>query len=159
MSKLHIMSRNDEPRAFELNDGITFVGRSPINDVQIQDEHVSREHLLLRKSGDKWLVRDLGSKNGTFVNGNQIRSGTEVEVKAGASMVIGLSVITLGEEASDELLALVGSMRPSKRAGAGGRVVSKKSVLRSVKHKPNNRGSNLTLGIWHSTNIHFSKSR
>jgi len=126
MSKLHVISANDEPRVFELNDGITYVGRSAINDVQIMDKYVSREHLLLRKSGNKYFVRDLGSKNGTFVNGNQIRSGTDVEVKEGASIVSGLSVISLGEEGSDQLLALIGSIRPPKESSATGTVVSKK---------------------------------
>jgi len=126
MSKLHVISANDEPRVFELNDGITYVGRSAINDVQIMDKYVSREHLLLRKSGNKYFVRDLGSRNGTFVNGNQIRSGTDVEVKEGASIVSGLSVISLGEEGSDQLLALIGSIRPPKESSATGTVVSKK---------------------------------
>jgi pSer/pThr/pTyr-binding forkhead associated (FHA) protein len=158
MSQLCIMSEKDGPRFFELNHGITYLGRSAINDVQIQDKYVSREHLLLRKLGDKLLVRDLGSKNGTFVNGNQIRSGTEVEVNVGASIVIGISVVCLGEEVSDEVLALIGSVRSPKEHGSTDTLVSKKSELRPVKHKPNNLGLNLTLGTWHSSNIQFSKS-
>ena len=126
MSKLHIIGANVEPLVFELNDGITYVGRSAINDVQIEDKYVSRKHLLLRKSGNKYFVRDLGSKNGTFVNGNQIRSGTEVEIQEGASIVAGLSVISLGEEGSDQLLALIGSIRPSKESSATAEVVSRK---------------------------------
>ena len=62
MSQLCIMSEKDGPRFFELNHGITYLGRSAINDVQIKDNYVSREHLLLRKLEDKILVRDLGSK-------------------------------------------------------------------------------------------------
>ena len=113
---------------------------------------------MLRKLGDRVLVRDLGSKNGTFVNGNPIRPGTEVEVREGASIVIGMSVICLGEEGLDEVLALTGSINPSKEHGATDTLVSKKSGLWPVKHKPNNLGSNLTLGTWHSSNIQVSKS-
>jgi pSer/pThr/pTyr-binding forkhead associated (FHA) protein len=158
MSQLCIMSEKDGARFFELNHEITYLGRSTINDVQIQDKYVSREHISIRKVGDKFLVRDLGSKNGTFVNGNQIRSGTEVEIKIGASIVVGMSVICLGAEGSDEVLALIGSIRSAKAHGARDPFVSKKSELRPVQHKSNNIGSRLTLDTWHSPNIRFSKS-
>ena len=157
MSNHCITSGKDEPRFFELNHGITYLGRSPINDVQIRDKYVSREHLLLRKLGDKYIVRDLGSKNGTFVNGNQIRSGTEVEIKEGVSIVIGMSVISLGEGGSDQVLALIDSIIPSQEHRAQETLHSQKTIY-PEKRKPNNLRSNLTLGTWHSSNIHFSKS-
>jgi pSer/pThr/pTyr-binding forkhead associated (FHA) protein len=157
MSELCIMSEKDGPRFFELNHGITYIGRSAINDVQIKDNYVSREHLLLRKVGDKILVRDLGSKNGTFLNGNQIHPGTESEVTEGASIVIGMSVICLGEKGTDEVLALMGSVSTSKVHGATDTLISKKAELRPVAHKPNNVGPSLTLGTWHASNIHFSE--
>ena len=159
MSELCIMSEKDGPQFFELNHGITYLGRSAINDVQIKDNYVSREHLLLRRLGDKILVRDLGSKNGTFVNGKQIQSGIEVEVKEGASIVIGMSVICLGEKGSDEVLALLGSVSSSKGRGATDTLVSKKVEMRPVTRKPGHVGSCLTLGNWHSSNIQVSKSR
>ena len=158
MSKLCIMSEKDEPRFFELNDGITFIGRSAVNDVQVKDKYASSQHLLLRKLGDRVLARDLGSKNGTFLNSNPIPSDTEIEVEEGASIVIGMSVMCLGEEGSDKVLALIGSINPSKEHGATDTLVSKKSGLRPVKHKPNNLGSNLTFDTWHSSNIQASKS-
>ena len=158
MRNICIMSKKNEPQFFELNRRITYLGRSAINDVQIKDRYVSREHLLLRKLGDKLLVMDLRSKNGTFLNGNQIRSGTEVEVKEGDSIVVGISVICLGGKGSDEALALIGSVISSKLHGATDTLVSskkhgatdtlviKKSGLQPVNHKPNNLESNLTLG-------------
>ena len=49
------------------------VGRSEGNELQIQDDHVSRHHAELAvKSGTVWL-RDLGSSNGTYVNGERVR--------------------------------------------------------------------------------------
>jgi len=151
------MSETNELRFFELRDEITFIGRSEVNDVRIKDNFVSREHLMLRKLGDRVLVRDLGSRNGTFVNGNPLRPGAEVEVKEGASIVVGMSVICLGEEGSDKVLALIGSMNPSNDLDDTDRLVSKKTELQSVEHKPNNLGSNLTRGTLHSSNIQVSK--
>ena len=170
MKKICIMSEKKEPRVLELIRRITYVGRSAITDVQIKDRYVSREHLLLRKSGDKLLIMDLKSKNGTFLNGNQIRPGTEIEVKEGDSIVVGLNVICLGGKGSEEALALIGSVYPSnkhgatdtlvssmkhgatdtlvlsKKDGATPTLVSNNSGLQPVNRKPDNLGSNLTLG-------------
>lgn len=153
MNKLWIVSEKNEPQFFELNDGVTFIGRSALNDVQIRDKYVSSEHLLLRKLGDRVLARDLGSTNGTFLDSNPIPSGAEVEVKEGASIVIGMSVICLGEKGSKEALASVSSINPCNEHDATDRLVSKKSGLRPVKHKANKLGPNLTVGTKHSSNI------
>jgi len=154
MRKICIVNeKRYEARFFELNDGVTFVGRSDINDIQIMDKYVSSEHLMLRKSGDRVLVRDLGSKNGTFLDSNPIPPGAEVEVKEGASIVIGLSMICLGEENSKEALALVSSINPCNEHGDTDRLVSKDSGLWPVKHKPNKLGPNLTANTKPSSNI------
>ena len=154
MRKICIMNENRyEARFFELNDGVTFIGRSDINDVQIRDKYVSGEHLMLRKLGDRVLARDLGSTNGTFLDSNQIPSSTEVEVKEGASIVIGLSMICLGEKGSKEALALVSSINPCNEHGDTDRLVSKDSGLWPVKHKPNKLGPNLTANTKPSSNI------
>ena len=177
MRKICIISERKEPQVFELIRRITYVGRSGITDVQIKDRYVSREHLLLRKSGDKLLVMDLRSKNGTFLNGNQLRPGTEVELKEGDSIVLGVSVICVGEKGSEEALALIGSVYPSRKDGATDTLVSSnkhaatdtlvlskkdgamptlvsdKLALRPVNRKPDNLRPNLTLGTWNSTGI------
>ena len=170
MKKICIISEKKEPRVVELIRRITYVGRSAITDVQIKDRFVSREHLLLRKSGDKLLVMDLRSKNGTFLNGHQIRPGTEVEVKEGDSIVVGLNVICLGEKGSKEALALIGSVYPSNKPGATDTpvssmkhgatdtlvfskkdgvmptLVSDRSALQPVNRNLDDLGSNVTVG-------------
>src|ERR1700685_2774188 len=51
------------------------LGRSSANELCYpEDAGLSRQHLALEKDGDSWVVRDLGSKNGTFVNGVRITS-------------------------------------------------------------------------------------
>jgi len=49
------------------------LGRSSANELCYpEDAGLSRQHLALEKNGESWVVRDLGSKNGTFVNGQRI---------------------------------------------------------------------------------------
>ena len=127
MRRICIMSGKKEPRVLELNLRITHVGRSAINDVQIKDKYVSREHLLLRKFGDKLFVMDLRSENGTFLNGVQISSGAEVEVKEGDSIVVGMSVICLEESSPDEALTFIRSAYSSKKHGEKGKLVGENS--------------------------------
>jgi serine phosphatase RsbU (regulator of sigma subunit) len=54
------------------NERLAF-GRSATNDLSYpEDAGLSRQHLLFEKVGGEWTIRDLGSKNGTLVNGGRI---------------------------------------------------------------------------------------
>ena len=53
---------------FHLEKEVITVGRGPDSDLIINDESVSREHAEIRRFADQWIVRDLGSLNGTFVS-------------------------------------------------------------------------------------------
>lgn len=50
------------------------VGADPTNDLTIDDPGVSRLHLVLQRFPAGWSVRDLGSRNGTLVNGERLSS-------------------------------------------------------------------------------------
>jgi DNA-binding response OmpR family regulator len=54
----------------------TAIGRWEDNDVVVDDRWVSRNHALIRREGEHYIVEDLGSKNGTFVNGSRIARPT-----------------------------------------------------------------------------------
>jgi predicted component of type VI protein secretion system len=61
------------------------VGRIPDNDIQLDDFTVSRQHAVLVKQGSAWVVRDLGSLNGTYVNSTRVdeaavQHGDEVQI-------------------------------------------------------------------------------
>lgn len=53
-------------RAF--NNNLT-IGRHPDNDICVQDASVSRRHVQISYSGNGWVIEDLGSRNGTLLNG------------------------------------------------------------------------------------------
>lgn len=72
--------------------GLTTLGRHPDNQIQVLDRLVSKEHAVLEFRGETLWVRDLGSLNGTFVNGRRVR---EAELKSGDQIAIGGSKITI----------------------------------------------------------------
>jgi pSer/pThr/pTyr-binding forkhead associated (FHA) protein len=71
---------------FLLDQDATTVGRSTEGDVFLDDVTVSRKHAIFeRRTGGAWFVRDVGSLNGTYVNGEQVdetklASGDEVQI-------------------------------------------------------------------------------
>jgi pSer/pThr/pTyr-binding forkhead associated (FHA) protein len=81
MSKLYILNGPEIGQSFQLRDGVNFVGRSLDNEIRLTDKTVSRKHLRIARRGDKYLIRDLKSRNGTFVNGVFISPGKEMEIR------------------------------------------------------------------------------
>jgi pSer/pThr/pTyr-binding forkhead associated (FHA) protein len=63
--------RSQEIERRELS-GPIVIGRSPECDVPIRDILLSRRHCAMERIGDAWVIADLGSKNGTRVNGELI---------------------------------------------------------------------------------------
>lgn len=72
----------------------TTLGRLPDNDVVINDRRVSRHHAEIVQSGTRWLVRDMGSTNGTAVNGKVIK---EAVLKPGDLISLGGVEATWGQ--------------------------------------------------------------
>jgi hypothetical protein len=75
-----------EGTAFPLQP-ITSLGRAPTNTVTIPDGYASGEHALLSLRGNQWWLEDLGSRNGTLLNGNPI--GEPVVTSGGDIVGIG----------------------------------------------------------------------
>jgi hypothetical protein len=77
----------DKDYIYPLKVGINTVGRSPDNDVVVQDCYISRRHCaILVHTGQGCDLHDTASKNGTYVNGKKIsgptrlRSGDEIRI-------------------------------------------------------------------------------
>ena len=70
----------------------TTIGRSPSADIRILDEGTSREHAEILLDGDRLVVRDLTSSNGTFHNGHRIEAA---EVCEGDKVTLGSTAVLM----------------------------------------------------------------
>jgi predicted component of type VI protein secretion system len=59
-------------KTFPLNRDVITIGRDIANDIVISDPEVSRKHAQVRSSETGFILEDLGSTNGTFVNGQRL---------------------------------------------------------------------------------------
>jgi len=73
-------------RSYQLTREETIVGRRSDCDVNINNQHISRRHLRIVHSGDKYTLFDLDSRFGTFLRGERI---TEHVLEAGDSIELG----------------------------------------------------------------------
>lgn len=83
MGKL-VLDGSDEE--FLLN-GRCLIGRAPTCHLLVEDTRVSAEHAVIAFRDGKWWVRDLSSRNGTFVDGTLIQK--EVHLMKGAALALG----------------------------------------------------------------------
>jgi len=67
-----VLLQDGQAKAFELGDKDLFIGRLPECDVQLVSNMVSRKHARVYRQGSDYLIEDLGSGNGTFVNGQKL---------------------------------------------------------------------------------------
>jgi hypothetical protein len=70
-------------------DGHSLVGRAAHCHVALPDTRVSSEHASLSWRDTAWAIRDLGSTNGTWVNGQRIAPGVDVKLREGSEIAFG----------------------------------------------------------------------
>jgi len=72
MAKLKVYLTKRLVKVFEVNKPVLTIGRSSQSDIQLLAKSVSRNHAHILQEGDKFLLEDLGSSNGTKLNGVRI---------------------------------------------------------------------------------------
>ena len=84
-------------RAVALDQPVTRIGRATDAEVRLADSGVSRQHAEIRLTGGGAMLVDLGSTNGTMVNGRRVG---QVELADGDRITIGTSVLTFEQDRS-----------------------------------------------------------
>ncbi len=83
---------DQEDKVFVLDDGKTYIiGRAKDADIRLKDIKVSRNHCEVRSSEGSCYIKDLSSRNSTFVNGE--KASGELELKDGDQIRLGFSVL------------------------------------------------------------------
>jgi len=85
-----VIQGRDRGTRFELEKPVVAVGRDVRNDIHLQDTEISRRHAELRQADESFTVHDLGSSNGTFVNGTAI--STHV-MQSGDQLLMGRTLL------------------------------------------------------------------
>ena len=107
MATLNVMQGRDLGKHFdlpaELEEPLS-IGRDSSNHIQIADSEVSRQHAQLRKDETGYILLDLGSSNGTYVNAEKIR---EKRLATGDRILLGRSLLIFTDtsEESEHQLA------------------------------------------------------
>jgi transcriptional regulator with GAF, ATPase, and Fis domain len=86
---------------FPLPGGEVSIGRDPANHLCISDKSLSRRHCLITGMGEQFAVRDLGSRNGTLLNGVPVEAQP---LRHGDQISVGESVIVFLIEADETQL-------------------------------------------------------
>jgi pSer/pThr/pTyr-binding forkhead associated (FHA) protein len=82
MAKLCLLNENgDVAEEWNLGEKPMAVGRGPAADVKINDDGLSRRHFLIYVEGDEYLIKDLSSRNGTWVTGVRMQQPTPLRHK------------------------------------------------------------------------------
>ncbi len=66
-------------RRYKLGEGEYVIGRRSDCQIFVPDMRVSRQHARLWKDGDGWMLEDLGSNNGTYINGTRVQGSSPVK--------------------------------------------------------------------------------
>jgi hypothetical protein len=89
---LFVRSESKQGQEFEVSD-VVVMGRSDETDVVIDDPYASEFHLRLVSQENGMMLHDLGSTNGTYVNGRRVSAPTEL--KRGDTIQVGKTVMEI----------------------------------------------------------------
>jgi pilus assembly protein CpaF len=90
--------RTGSTREIPLKKAVVRLGKHPDNDIPLEQVGISRQHCEIRRQDGRWLVHDLGSRNGTFLDGERIEKSAALA--PGASIQVGDYVFTFSDGAA-----------------------------------------------------------
>lgn len=108
MYKLTVRKGPQEGQAYPLVSSMVTVGRDPMADIVIADPEVSRQHARLSRTAEGYEIQDLGSTNGTFIDGQRL-TGDAVPLQSGQAINMGSNVTLVFEAAADPMATVVSS--------------------------------------------------
>ncbi len=98
-------------REFTLEQATVVIGRGRESDIVLAEQGISRQHARLQYGTTGWTLTDLGSTNGTSVNGQRLRPHEAHSLRPGDRIAIGSSLLAVQEPAAFP------SARPRRQQG------------------------------------------
>ena len=68
------MNGAQQDRRLDIPGPVCVIGRDPSATLRLEEDSVSKQHARLTRRDDGWEIEDLGSSNGTFVNGRRVHA-------------------------------------------------------------------------------------
>ena len=138
-----LLYRREPERNFPVPQGEASIGYDPANEVRVPFEGVSRRHARITFDGKEFWIQDIGSSNGTFLNGNRLRRKERLRH---------LDVVTLGRRV--DLIFVRKAMEGSrvKRLGLESAFIESLDGAETGKRDEIPRGS-FTIGRAPSNNV------
>ena len=121
-ARLVVVDGPDKGREILIGKAKIYVGRSPVNDLALTDKSISGTHFELAASEDGYLLRDLGSTNGTTYNGLRLK---EAYLKPGTTFKAGNTSLVF--EPSDDVVEI-----PLSESDRFGTVIGRSVSMREV---------------------------
>ena len=100
MPEITVRSSEGARERFPIAKERVTIGRSRESDIFLPDQWLSRHHAEIRREGDGFFVVDLGSKNGTLLNGDQVQSRQRLH--HGDVITLGEHVLTFADDSGEE---------------------------------------------------------
>jgi DNA-binding NtrC family response regulator len=120
--RLEVVGGGDRGKAIEITEDETTVGTDAAATLALDDPTVSRMHFAIRPQPDGWLLRDLGSTNGTSVDGVIV---IEAMVHPGHTIAIGQTLLMLSSSGAV-------SAQPLSEESSWGKALGKSAAMRRL---------------------------
>lgn len=93
MKKAHLIVRDHEGSSWThtISEAETLIGRGASSDVRVADKAISRDHAAISWEGERYMLEDLQTTNGTRLNGRRVRNGP---LDDGDEIQVGKTLIT-----------------------------------------------------------------
>lgn len=128
---LRIQEGKDSGREFSFDQPEVTIGRTADNDVILSDAGVSRRHVLIKSVAGRFVAQDMGSANGTQVNGTPIE---EQELQSGDTLAVGPVILTV--EISDAGSTRIVDASELARSRKPGAIVKPNGADKGLSRKP-----------------------
>jgi pSer/pThr/pTyr-binding forkhead associated (FHA) protein len=121
MADLYLLAEDGTvAQRWAIGDRPAAVGRDETADITVRDSTLSRRHFMVWREGDNFLIKDLSSQNGTWVDGQRVRGTTlreNVCIAAGRTLFM-FSEHSLPDRPTGVLSATLTTQRAAGRARA-----------------------------------------